>query len=50
MEKLYTSKTVKKMAGGGMHTPHCTPLAIRAHERGDRGANDPGAYAVLGVH
>ena len=32
MEKLYTSKTVSKMAGGRRHTPHPTsldpPLAI----------------------
>ena len=32
MEKLYTSKTFLKMAGGRMHTPHPTlldpPLAI----------------------
>ena len=27
MEKLYTSKTFLKMAGGGMHTPH--PMAKR---------------------
>ena len=26
MEKLYTSKTLLKMAGGRMHTPHSTPL------------------------
>ena len=26
MEKLYTSKTCLKMAGGRMHTPHPTPL------------------------
>ena len=26
MEKLYTSKTFLKMAGGRMHTPHPTPL------------------------
>ena len=26
MEKLYTSKTVLKMAGGKMYTPHPTPL------------------------
>ena len=28
MEKLYTSKTFLKMAGGRMHTSHPTPLAI----------------------
>ena len=28
MEKLYTSKTFLKMAGGRTHTPHPTPLAI----------------------
>ena len=28
MGKLYTSKTFLKMAGGRMHTPHPTPLAI----------------------
>ena len=26
MEKLYTSKTFLKMAGGRIHTPHPTPL------------------------
>ena len=26
MEKLYTSKTFLRMAGGLMHTPHPTPL------------------------
>ena len=26
MEKLYTSKTFLKMAGGRMHTPHAIPL------------------------
>ena len=26
MEKLYTSKTFSKMAGGKMHTPHPTSL------------------------
>ena len=26
MEKLYTSETLLKMAGGRMHTPHPTPL------------------------
>ena len=26
MEKLYTSKTFLKMAGGMMYTPHPTPL------------------------
>ena len=26
MEKLYTSKTFSKMAGGRRHTPHFTPL------------------------
>ena len=26
MEKLYTSKTFSKMAGGMVHTPHPTPL------------------------
>ena len=25
-KKLYTSKTLLKMAGGEMHTPHSTPL------------------------
>ena len=35
MEKLYTSKTFLKMAGGRMHTPHPTPLAInyRNHQK-----------------
>ena len=39
MEKLYTSKTFLEMAGGRMHTPHCTlletPLAIscRNHQK-----------------
>ena len=28
MEKMYTSKTVLKVAGGRMHTPHPTSLAI----------------------
>ena len=28
MEKLYTSKTFLKMAGGRMHTPHATPLDL----------------------
>ena len=28
MEKLYTSKTLLKMAGGRMHTPHPTPLDL----------------------
>ena len=28
MEKLYTSKTFSKMAGGRMHTPHPTPLDL----------------------
>ena len=27
-EKMYTSKTFFKVAGGRMHTPHLTPLAI----------------------
>ena len=26
MEKLFTSQTFLKMAGGRMHTPHSTPL------------------------
>ena len=40
MEKLYTSKTFSKMAGGRRHTPHTTsldpPLAIsyRNHQKG----------------
>ena len=39
MEKLYTSRTLLKMAGGWMHTPHPTlldpPLAIsyRNHQK-----------------
>ena len=35
MEKLYTSKTVLKMAGGRMRTPHLNPLAInyRSHQK-----------------
>ena len=35
MEKLYTSKTFLKMAGGTMHTPHPTSLAIsyRNHQK-----------------
>ena len=35
MEKLYTSKTFLKVAGGRMHTPHPTPLAIsyRNHQK-----------------
>ena len=28
MEKLYTSKTLLKMAGGRMHSPHATSLAM----------------------
>ena len=35
MEKFYTSKTFLKMAGGMMHTPHPTSLAIsyRIHQK-----------------
>ena len=35
MEKLYTSKTFLKMAGGGRIPPHPTPLAIsyRNHQK-----------------
>ena len=32
MEKLYTSKTFLKMAGGRIHTPHSTPGSAPGHK------------------
>ena len=48
MEKLYTSKTFLKMAGGGMHTPHPTPRSAPGHKL-QQPSKESGIFQSLGT-
>ena len=48
MEKLYASKTILKMAGGRMHTPHPTPGSIPGHKL-RKPSKESGIFQSLGT-
>ena len=49
MEKLLTSKTFLKMAGGRMHTPHPTPLDPPPGHKLQKPSKKSGIFQSLGT-
>ena len=49
MEKLYTLKTLKKMAGGRMHTPHFTPPGDAPGHKLRKSSKESGIFQSLGT-
>ena len=48
MEKLYTSKTFLKMAGGRMHAPHPTPRSAPGHKQ-QKPSKESGIFLSFGT-
>ena len=49
MEKLYTSKTFSKMAGGRMHTTHPTPPESAPGHTLQKPSKESGTFQSLGT-